>query len=106
MLSWTVYFLLLNKLSHQIIGAAIEVHSALGPGLLESVYRTCMIHDLQALGMSVAVDPASQVLQHSVSDLTKTASTHLSAPAQRHKDTESCLVTKYFLFLCVSASLC
>jgi GxxExxY protein len=46
----------LNALSHQIIAAAIEIHSALGPGLLESVYRTCMIHELKAAGCKVTVE--------------------------------------------------
>jgi GxxExxY protein len=46
----------LNALSHQIIAAAIEIHSALGPGLLEGVYRTCMIHELRGLGLNVAVE--------------------------------------------------
>jgi len=33
----------LNQLSSQIIKAAINVHNELGPGLLESVYRSCMV---------------------------------------------------------------
>ena len=33
-----------NELSREIIGAAIEVHRALGPGLLESVYQECLAH--------------------------------------------------------------
>ena len=36
----------LNKLTSEIIGAAIEVHRALGPGLLESAYETCLCHEL------------------------------------------------------------
>ena len=46
----------LNALSFQIIAAAIEIHSKLGPGLLESVYRTCMIHEMRTLGMDVAAE--------------------------------------------------
>jgi GxxExxY protein len=46
----------LNALSYQIIAAAIEIHSKLGPGLLESVYRTCMIHELRSAGMHVAAE--------------------------------------------------
>ena len=33
-------------LTRQIIGAAIAVHQALGPGLLESAYQACMCHEL------------------------------------------------------------
>ncbi|MBI4027459.1 MAG: GxxExxY protein [Verrucomicrobia bacterium] len=36
----------LNKITEQIIGAAIEVHKALGPGLLESAYEECLCHEL------------------------------------------------------------
>ncbi len=35
-----------NAITRQIIGAAIEVHRALGPGLLESVYETCLEYEL------------------------------------------------------------
>ena len=36
----------LNKLCYDIIGAAIKVHNTLGPGLLESVYETCLCQEL------------------------------------------------------------
>ena len=36
----------LNQISHSVIGAAIEVHRALGPGLLESAYQECMYREL------------------------------------------------------------
>ena len=36
----------INHLSSQIIGAAIEVHKTIGPGLLESAYETCLCHEL------------------------------------------------------------
>lgn len=35
-----------DPLTSTIIGAAIEVHRALGPGLLESAYEACLIHEL------------------------------------------------------------
>ena len=35
-----------NEVTEQIIGAAIEVHRALGPGLLESTYEACLVHEL------------------------------------------------------------
>ena len=43
----------LNKLSQAIIGAAIEVHKFLGPGLLESVYEICLIEELEQRGLKV-----------------------------------------------------
>ena len=43
----------LNRISERIIECAIRIHSALGPGLLESVYRTCMIWELRESGLSV-----------------------------------------------------
>ena len=42
----------LNELTKQIIGAAIEVHRHLGPGLLETAYETCLAYELQQLGLS------------------------------------------------------
>jgi GxxExxY protein len=36
----------INALTQQVIGAAIEVHRTLGPGLLESAYETCLCHEL------------------------------------------------------------
>jgi GxxExxY protein len=43
----------LNDLSYRIIGAGIEVHRGVGPGLLESTYRTCMIYELRERGIRV-----------------------------------------------------
>lgn len=36
-----------DKLSHRVIGCAIEVHRELGPGLLESAYEQCLAHELR-----------------------------------------------------------
>jgi hypothetical protein len=33
-----------DELAHAVIGAAIDAHRALGPGLLESVYDACLVH--------------------------------------------------------------
>ena len=41
----------LNVLTEKIIGAAIEVHRHLGPGLLESAYETCLAYELEQLGL-------------------------------------------------------
>jgi len=42
----------LNELSSKIIGAALEVHKELGPGLLESVYEACLCHELSKQNVS------------------------------------------------------
>ena len=42
-----------DPLTEQIIGAAIEVHRVLGPGLLESAYEVCLAHDLIEMGLAI-----------------------------------------------------
>src|SRR5688572_3529975 len=42
-----------NKLSNAVIGHAIGIHSVLGPGLLESVYEHCLLHELSINGFNV-----------------------------------------------------
>jgi GxxExxY protein len=46
----------LNDISFLIIQAAIEVHRILGPGLLESVYRACLIYELRERGLKVVAE--------------------------------------------------
>jgi GxxExxY protein len=41
----------LDQISRRIIGAAIEVHRHLGPGLLESAYEACLAFELKRLGL-------------------------------------------------------
>ncbi|HEY1938668.1 MAG TPA: GxxExxY protein [Candidatus Angelobacter sp.] len=42
-----------NEVSHVVITAAMKVHSALGPGLLESAYEACLTHELRKAGLKV-----------------------------------------------------
>jgi len=42
----------MNELTEKIIGAAIEVHKALGPGLLDSAYEECLAHELRLASIS------------------------------------------------------
>ncbi len=46
-----------DELGTKLIGCAIQVHRALGPGLLESVYETCLHHELSKVG----IDSKTQV---------------------------------------------
>jgi GxxExxY protein len=41
-----------NKITEMIIGAAIEVHRHLGPGLFESTYQECLAHKMTQLGLN------------------------------------------------------
>ena len=43
-----------SELTEQIIGCALEVHARLGPGLLESAYKACLLHRLLSKGLQVA----------------------------------------------------
>jgi GxxExxY protein len=42
-----------NEITHEIIGAAMEVHKRLGPGLLESAYEECLSFELRQLNLRV-----------------------------------------------------
>jgi len=44
---------LLNAVSGQIVDAALKVHRALGPGLLESAYEACLVHEMVKRGLKV-----------------------------------------------------
>lgn len=43
----------LNQITENIIGASIEVHQNLGPGLLESSYQKCLSYEINQLGLDV-----------------------------------------------------
>lgn len=43
----------INEITKKIIGAAIEVHRNLGPGLLESTYEICLFYELEQMGLCV-----------------------------------------------------
>ncbi len=46
----------LNQLSEAVLGCAYRVHSALGPGLLESVYKACLAIELRDAGFLISVE--------------------------------------------------
>jgi GxxExxY protein len=56
----------INDLTHAIIGAAIRVHRALGPGLLESAYRVCLAYELEKLGLEVVREKPIPVVYEGV----------------------------------------
>jgi len=46
----------IEKIASDIINSAIQIHKALGPGLLESVYQTCLAYELRQLGYKVETE--------------------------------------------------
>jgi GxxExxY protein len=56
----------LNRLSRAVIGAAIEVHRQLGPGLLESAYEACLAYELTGRGLAVEQQLSLPVLYKGV----------------------------------------
>ena len=42
-----------NRIASEVVDAAFKIHSALGPGLLESVYETFLVHELKRRGLKV-----------------------------------------------------
>ncbi len=51
-----------NEISGAVVDSAMKVHSALGPGLLESVYLACLVHELNHRGFHTgATAPSSDL---------------------------------------------
>ena len=57
----------INHITEKIIGAAIEVHRALGPGLLESAYEACLVYELNERGLKVEAQKPVPLAYKSVS---------------------------------------
>jgi GxxExxY protein len=56
----------IEEVGNTIIGAAIKVHSALGPGLLESAYQRCLAYELSKSGLKVDCEVMLPVVYHEV----------------------------------------
>jgi GxxExxY protein len=50
-----------DELSRRVVGCAIEVHRELGPGLLESTYEQCLVHELKQKGIVCIAQKPLQV---------------------------------------------
>ena len=55
-----------NEIAQQIVDAALRVHMALGPGLLESVYQAALVYELEKRGLRVSAQQAIPVVYESV----------------------------------------
>jgi GxxExxY protein len=54
------------EVTEKIIGAALKVHSAIGPGVLESVYQTCIAYELRTSGLKVFTEVALPVVYQGI----------------------------------------
>jgi len=54
----------LNNLSNKVIGAAIRVHSALGPGILESAYEACLVYELKQRKIQIESQVALPIIYY------------------------------------------
>ena len=55
-----------NQISYRIIGCAMKVHTALGPGLLESAYEECLAYELRKEGLNVDCQVAMPLVYEAV----------------------------------------
>lgn len=55
-----------DELSNIVIGLAIKVHTTLGPGLLESVYRECLYHEISKNGFRVEKEKSLPVIYEDI----------------------------------------
>lgn len=53
-------------ISNDVIGAAIRVHKALGPGLLESAYQSCLCHELRLMDYKVEIEKPMPIVYDSI----------------------------------------
>ena len=56
----------IEEIAQQVVDSAIKVHTALGPGLLESAYQTCFAHELRKRGLRVETEVPVPVLYDTV----------------------------------------
>ena len=56
----------INQITHEILDSAYKVHSALGPGLLESAYQACLAYELRKKGFKIEVEKALPLIYEEV----------------------------------------
>lgn len=55
-----------DQITHEIIDSAYKVHSRLGPGLLESAYRTCLAYELRKKGLQIEEEKPLPIIYEEV----------------------------------------
>lgn len=56
----------INQITHEILDSAYKVHTALGPGLLESAYKACLAYELRKKGLKVEEEKPIPVIYEEV----------------------------------------
>ncbi len=56
----------IEEIATQIVDAAVKIHKDLGPGLLESAYQACMVHELRKRGLMVECELPQPILYDGV----------------------------------------
>ena len=97
----------INQITRQIITSAMKVHTVLGPGLLESAYQACLVHELRKHNLMVASQVGLPVVYEGERLTSDTGSISLSKAWSLSRSSalrQSILCTKpsYFL-ICASA---
>lgn len=56
----------INHITQEILDSAYKIHTALGPGLLESAYQACLVYELKKKGLKVEVEKALPLIYEEV----------------------------------------
>jgi GxxExxY protein len=56
----------INQITHEILDSAYKVHTSLGPGLLESAYKTCLAYELRKKGLKIEEEKPVPVIYEGV----------------------------------------
>jgi GxxExxY protein len=56
----------IDEITHEILDSAFKVHTALGPGLLESAYRVCLAYELRKKGLNVVEEKPVPIIYEEV----------------------------------------
>ena len=70
-----------NGITRDVIGAAMRVHTALGPGLLESTYRACLCRELELSGLRYLTEVPVPITYRG-HDVLRSAQRCLGAPSR------------------------
>jgi GxxExxY protein len=56
----------INDITHEVLNSAYKVHTALGPGLLESAYKACLAYELRKKGLKIELEKPVPIIYEEV----------------------------------------